>query len=293
MQISRVISGFCVALALSCSSPAHSEDGLPSDVISSETPAPVAEKPVVAKPVEKKSAAKSGFLKKKISAKAAATKILEAKTASTAKKPSAPAATTASTSEQQLKIIDQHYQSAKSITMDVERKLVIGLLGKEKNAKGTLTLAKGKMRLELAQPEKSIVVVNGQSLWVADYPPAEFKNAAVQVLKGTISSKKGASQSFASLLTRGALLKEFSVTGTQQDEQKRTIFFLQPKNQTSEFKRAQLVASADGKTISELRYWDERDNATTMIFTNVEFDKPVAPKTFDFTPPENADVTTI
>jgi outer membrane lipoprotein-sorting protein len=197
------------------------------------------------------------------------------------------------TDEQYLVAAESKYQKAKSISMDVERKLVMGLLGKEKNAKGSIVLSKGKMRMELATPEKSIVVIDGKNLWVADYPPAEFKNAAVQVLKGQVNAKKAANQSFVGLLTRGGLLKEFMVTGSSRDDKKRITFFLSPKKENGDFKRAQIVLAEDNKTIEELRYWDDRDNATTMTFSNVKFNAPVSVKTFEFKPPENSDITTI
>ena len=277
MQISWVISGFCLFLATSCSSTAHSQ-GLPDDVMSTaQTPAPKnttdtsSKKDAAKKPVEK-----SGEM--------------SAKKTAVAKKAAAPSDDKGTA---QLKELDKRYQNAKSITMTVEKNLVMGLLGKEKKSKGTLVLSKGKMRLEITEPTKSIVVIDGKTLWVADYPPEEFKNAAVQVLKGSVSAKKGANQSFVGLLTRGGLLKEFQVTGTQKEASGANVYFLTPKAQSSEFKRAQLVVSADGKTIAELRYWDERDNATKMTFSDIKFDAPVSNKTFEFTPPQNADITTI
>ncbi len=254
---------------MACGSTAHSES-LPDDVMTTQsTPAP--EKKIE----EKKPEAKAEKVKPKkpvtADAKVAAVK----------------------SDEKFLAAVDRKYQNAKSVSMDIERKLVIGLLGKEKNAKGSLLLSKGKMRMELATPEKSVVVIDGKTLWVADYPPAEFKNAAVQVLKGKITSKKAANQSFVSVLSRGGLLKEFQVTGSMRDDKQRTVLFLTPKKESAEFTRAQLVLAEDNATIAELRYWDDRDNATTMTFSNVKFDVPVSKKTFEFTPPENADITLI
>jgi outer membrane lipoprotein-sorting protein len=260
MQFSRVISGFCTLLLMACGSTAHSES-FPDEVMTPQaSPAPEAKKSVEKKPEAKTSKAKPD---------------------------------TAKTPDSILLAVGNKYKNAKSVAMDIDRKLVIGLLGKEKNAKGTLILSKGKMRMELATPEKSIVVIDGKTLWVADYPAAEFKNAAVQVLKGKIDSKKAANQTFVGALSRGGLPKEFQATGSMRDEKQRTVLFLTPRKQNGEFKRAQLVLAEDNMTIAELRYWDDRDNATTMTFSNVKFDVPVSKKTFEFAPPENADITTI
>lgn len=192
-----------------------------------------------------------------------------------------------------LKEIDKRYQEASSIAMDVDKTLSLGLLGKEKKSKGRLLLSKGRMRMEIDSPDKSIVVVDGKTLWIADYPSAEFKDASVQVLKGPLDSKKGAQRSFVSLLTRGGILKHFKIVGAQKDDEGRDVYFLVPNAQSFEFKRAQLTASGDGRSIAELRYWDERDNETRLRFSNVKFDVRAPAKSFEFVPPENADVTAI
>jgi outer membrane lipoprotein-sorting protein len=129
---------------------------------------------------------------------------------------------------------------------------------------------------------------------VVDYPSEEFKDAAVQVMKGELSSKKGAQQSFVGLLTRGGILKQFSVSGVQASPADgQATYFLQPVQQSADFKRAQLTLSSEKKQIVELRYWDERDNETRFLFSNTKFDQAVDSKLFKFTPPKNAAVTAI
>lgn len=191
-----------------------------------------------------------------------------------------------------LKAIDKRYQTSKSVTMDLEKTLILGLLGKEKKSKGRVLISQGKMRMEIEEPQKSLVVIDGKTVWVADWPAPEFKNAAVQVMKGSVDTSKGASQGFVGLLARGGILKHFKITAVQNDEKGRSLYFLQPSKDTIEFKRAQMTLSADGRQITALRYWDERDNETQLQFSKVVFDKVVPEKLFQFSPPANADVST-
>lgn len=292
MQISTanssVISRFwlllsvCVLLPISACA---TDAGLPDDIMTEQKPVEAVQPTPPPKVSTKKETERN-------SKEAAAPEKKSAKTEK-AKDSKVVAPSVDTEALKRLKTLDARYQSAKSIAMDVERNLIMGMLGKEKKAKGTLLLSKGRMRMELNDPEKSLIVIDGKTLWVADYPPAEFKNAAVQVLKGKVSSKKGASQGFVGLLTRGGVLSQFNVTGALTDRGGRSVYFLQPKAATVEFKRAQLTISADQNSIESLQFWDERDNETKLTFSNVKFDQKVDAKTFEFTPPENADVTSI
>ncbi len=192
-----------------------------------------------------------------------------------------------------LGVLDKRYQSAKSVSMALEKTIVIGALEKEKKSKGRLTLSQGRMRMDIEEPDQSLVLIDGKTVWVVDYPSADFKDSPVQVMKGSVQSNKGASQSFMGLLARGGILKHFQVTAVQNDERGRPIFFLNPAKDTGEFKRAQMILSKDNKEIAELRYWDDRDNETRLVFSQVEFDKPINKKTFEFIPPPGAAISPI
>lgn len=305
MILFRLIVALPVVLAVSFA--CASSGGLPDDIMT--TTEPVASEPVVSKPAtparkdKKKSETTAKTDKQETTKPASGAETKPANNTATknasnsanqklAKGSEAPAAIQAPEIEA-LKGIDKRYQAAKSIAMDLDKTLLLGLLGKERKSKGRLLLSKGKMRMEIESPEKSVIVVDGKMLWVADYPPAEFKNAAVQVLKGKLDSKTGVQQSFVGLLTRGGILKHFKVTGVQKDDKQRNVYFLTPAKQSFEFKRAQITATPDGKAIAELKYWDERDNETRYQFSNVKFDGSLPPKSFEFVPPENADITTL
>lgn len=189
-----------------------------------------------------------------------------------------------------LKALNERYRTAKSVEMNVDKLLKLGLIGSERKSAGKLYLAKGQLRMELEGSEKTLLVVNKKNLYAVTYPDPTLKGAATQVIKGETSSKKAQSQALTSLLGSGGFLKNFKPTALQADESGAKTYFLQPTNEQSEFKRAQLVVSSDGKEIRELHYWDARDNETSLKFSNVKFGAALDAKIFNYTPPADADV---
>ncbi len=189
-----------------------------------------------------------------------------------------------------IRALDGSYQKAASVKMDVDKTLKLGLLQQERKAKGSLLISSGRLRLELTGEEKTLLIVNNKNYWAVTYPSAEFKEAPVQVIEGLMSTKKGRSQSILGLLTQGGFLKFFNVSGVQKEKSGETTFFLQPQKSASEFKRAELKVSADGKEIRELHYWDERDNETLLAFKGVNFGKKPADTNFNFEAPPGAEV---
>lgn len=192
--------------------------------------------------------------------------------------------------EAKLKSLTSRYRTAKSVTMKVAKTLKLGLLGEERKSAGTMTLSNGQLRLELEGAEKTLLVVNKKNLWAVTFPPPEFKDAVVQVIKADTASTKAKSQALTGLLGAGDLSKSFKATAVQTTEKGEANYFLSPVKDTADFKRAQLLVAKDGKSIVELKYWDERDNETSFEFTDAKFGKKADPKLFDYTPPANADV---
>lgn len=189
-----------------------------------------------------------------------------------------------------LKTLNEKYQTAALVSMDVAKTLKLGLLDQERKSKGKVHLSKGQMRMELEGAEKSLLIVNKKNLWAVTFPPAEFKDAAVQVIRGDTTSKKARAQALTGLLASGGFLKHFKPTAVQTEASGEMVYFLQPLVATSEFKRAQLRVSKDVKQINELRYWDEKDNETRFEFSGVTFGKKADAKLFDYKPPANADI---
>jgi outer membrane lipoprotein-sorting protein len=179
-----------------------------------------------------------------------------------------------------IKSIDQSYKSAKSISMDLKKIVKVQLLDKTSKMSGKVLFSKGRMRMEMDPPDKSLVVID-----------KKHKNSAIQVIQAEVSTKKGRSQNFLGLLTQGGILKFFNVSGVQKTSDEEQVFFLQPNVASVEFKRAQVIVNPKTKKIVALKYWDELDNETGYEFANVKFDLSLEDKNFVYHPPKNADVT--
>jgi outer membrane lipoprotein-sorting protein len=189
--------------------------------------------------------------------------------------------------------LNKRYKDAASITMAVQKNLKLGLLAQEKKSSGRIWISKGRMRMELDGPEKTLLIVNKKNLFAVTYPSAEFKDAPVQVIKADMATKKGRSQNMLSVLTAGGVLKFFTAPSVQLVPNGEKIFFLQPKSDQVDFKRAQMRTSKDGKTITELKYWDVQDNETDLVFSDIQFGTKIPSTQFDFTPPEKAEYLTL
>lgn len=196
--------------------------------------------------------------------------------------------------EHDLKLIqelDQKYQKSKHIQMKIKKTIKLSLLGTEKSSEGKLQLSQGKMRLELEAPEKSLVVIDAKNIWIVKYPESNSKSKfnKEQIIKAPVGSKKAQEQSFVGLLTKGGLLKYFSVSGTQGPNEDKTIF-LQPKKEHTEFKRAQMKIDLDSKKIKKIKYWDELDNETSFEFSDITFNESVNIKDFQYQPNKQSEV---
>jgi outer membrane lipoprotein-sorting protein len=190
-----------------------------------------------------------------------------------------------------LKAIDDRYQKAVAVTMAVQKELKLGLLGQTRSSKGKLQLSNGRLRMELEGAEKSLLVVGKRKFWSVLYPAAEFKKAVPQVITGDFGTKKARSQSPVAALITGGLTKSFKATGVQAMASGEAIYFLQPNGDQMDIKRAQVTLSKDRKKVTGFRYWDERDNESIFVFSEIQFGQKALPeKLFNFVPPVNADV---
>lgn len=190
-----------------------------------------------------------------------------------------------------LRNVDQKYQNEHGINIKLKKKLVSEMLGTEKKSMGEAWFSKGKMRLEITDPDPSQIIADGKYLWVINPPPKEFKEAKTQVLKAELDSKRARSQGLIQLLTQGGLLKYFKVVGVQ-DEGGSVIYFLQPETQSVEFKRSQIRIDKNKKEIIELHYWDKLDNETFYTFETTKFNQKFEDKLFNYKPPKDADIVT-
>jgi outer membrane lipoprotein-sorting protein len=223
---------------------------------------------------------------------------------------SAPAAVAIAPATKEQRALLEAYQKrmvgAGQLRAKVTRKTLIGLLGTEKRAEGSLLLSKGRVRIDLKTAEtdeRQLLIVGNKKFWATTYPPVTLKDAAIQVVTGPIKSKKSGSQGVLALLAKDGFLKSFTVSGVALAEGGEMSYYLQPKQDWVEAKRALLslvplkkgskpnLADASQWAVGEMKIWDFQDNETTYFLKDVVIEKKSpADKEFEFTPPKNADV---
>lgn len=194
---------------------------------------------------------------------------------------------------------------AGQVKAKINRKTVIGLLGQEKQAKGSLLVSKGRVRMDLnteETDERHLLVVGPKAFWAVTYPSKDFEGALVQVVTGPVKSKKAGAAGFLALLGKDGFLKSFSVTGVTLDNDGGIRYYLQPKADWVEAKRALLALGPElskskkssVRDFREIKIWDFQGNETQFTLEDMNFETATAADSkFEFSPPKNADVMSV
>jgi len=148
--------------------------------------------------------------------------------------------------------------------------------------RGTVIFAKpGKMRWTYDVPDPSVVVSNGETLWIHD---VEAKTATrLEVTEGYLS---GAALQF--LLGDGQILEEFEVQATECGAENVTLD-LTPKVDAS-YERLGLVANAASGDIVGTSIVDLFGNRTQIDFHQVEVNQDPEASVFEFIPSDGIEV---
>lgn len=227
---------------------------------------------------------------------------LETEKASAADLPSIGTAT-----KDQIKTLERfqkRLRAAGQVRAKVNRKTRMSLLGTEKLASGDLLVSRGRVRLDVQTAdtsERQLLIVGDKAFWAVTYPPKEMKDAAVQVVTGPVKSKKSAPTGFLALLGKDGFLKSFTVTGVALDKDGGIRYYMQPKADWVEAKRAllalgpELTGTKKGeRDFREILIWDVQDNETQYTLESVKFESgKAANDKFAFSPPKNADVMSV
>ena len=147
---------------------------------------------------------------------------------------------------------------------------------------GQVVFAKpGKMRWEYASPEPSVVVSDGETLWIYD-----VGGASVTRLSVTAGFLSGAALQF--LLGDGEILESFSVeaAGCEAD---RVHLDLQPKADAT-YERLGLVAHRETGDVLATSVTDLFGNRTRIEFEDLKVNAKPDPSIFEFVVPEGVEL---
>jgi outer membrane lipoprotein carrier protein len=147
---------------------------------------------------------------------------------------------------------------------------------------GKVVFAKpGKMRWTYEQPEPSVVVSNGSTLWIHDVDAMSVTRLSV-----TAGFLSGAALQF--LLGDGQILETFDVKAVACEPTRVTLELIPKADAT--YERLGLVADAVSGDIVETSVLDLFGNLTRIEFSGIEVNVAPSQETFDFEVPEGVEV---
>jgi outer membrane lipoprotein carrier protein len=190
-----------------------------------------------------------------------------------------------------LKATTQKYKKSEMTVMRTEKIVKSELMGTENKFSGTIAISQGNFRWENTEPEKSLLIFDGQTIWSEQSPPKEFPGP-VQVVKAKVDKKNKSQVIIGSLLGSGTLFENFNVISEkiQGDEY---LYKIEPKSKDLKISVLNLSVLKKTKEVAEISYLDDVGNLTTMKFSRIEFNKKKNKDLFKYVPPKDAQVTNL
>lgn len=202
------------------------------------------------------------------------------------------AAAQATVSKSNLKLLKEvvsRYQKSAMVEMDLEKKVISELLGRERSQKAKAFVASKRFRLETAEPDKTLIVYDGTVLWNVQYP-GEGTGGTVQVAKTKLDKKSQNQILLGNLLVEQGVLDKFDFLSEKKDGMYLEIM-AKPKGNQIQVSDLKFVVDTKGKLIKAIEYSDELGNKTLMSFTETKFRTKKDMGKFSYKPEKGAQVT--
>lgn len=191
-----------------------------------------------------------------------------------------------------LRSVEKAYQRAQSVSMQVKKVVRMPLLQKESRSSGTMVIKKGGLfRWDSEGAEKTLVLMDGKVVWLVTYP--RDPEDKISVIKAVHPQKSQPHAVMAFLMGKGRISDEFKVLSEKKQGADLFEVSLKAKQKEAQIPVLTCVVHAKKQTIESITYQDAMGNETELSFSEIEFDKNVDPKTFEFSPPASADVSAI
>lgn len=192
----------------------------------------------------------------------------------------APARAELGCAEGAARALQSRYEAVRDLEARFEqttRSVALGQPGATAKSRGTVVFAKpGRMRWTYAEPEPSVVVSDGQQLWI--YDPTRREAQHLAVTEGYLS---GAALAF--LLGEGEILREFDVKALECTEGAALLELVPREPATYERLRAR-VDPGSGELL-ETTVVDLLGNTTTVALHDLRVNRDPDASLFRFEPP--------
>ncbi len=178
------------------------------------------------------------------------------------------------------------YRKAEAFKAKVTKTTANEVIGNETTGDGEFFFSKGKLRLEMGEPENTTVVYDGKTIWME----TRLDETTVTVTKIKSHDLKKNDTLLASLFERKDLLKSFALTQAREEDGKK-IYTFEPRKRIKTEVRG-LEIALEGKTLQRVTYRDDLENRVSFVFKDLKRGSVPASR-FKYTPPEGASITDI
>jgi outer membrane lipoprotein-sorting protein len=206
-----------------------------------------------------------------------------------AKKKAAKSAPKGSAAEVNRVLAD--YRSAQAIKAKIKKTVVQEAMGSETKGEGDFYFSKGKLRMDMISPEKSVLVYDGKIVWFESrIESLDGKGETIQVTKMKTGKLKKTDSLMATLFEEKDITKTFKFIGTKDEKGVRLYDFKPIDKNKTEVQYLQI--GLKDKNVERVVYEDQVENKVSVVFSDLVKGK-VPPEKFHYVPPKNAEITDI
>lgn len=198
----------------------------------------------------------------------------------------ASAAKEAKLSPKDVDAVLNKYRQAEAFKAKVKKTTANEVIGNESTGDGKFYFSKGKLRLEMGEPENTTVVYDGKTIWME----TRLDEQTVNVTKIKSRELKKNDTLLASLFDKKDLLQSFAMTKAREEDGKK-IYTFEPKARIKTEVRG-LEIALEGKDLQRVTYRDDLENRVSFEFKDLQRGTIPSAK-FKYQPPKGASVTDI
>jgi outer membrane lipoprotein carrier protein len=182
--------------------------------------------------------------------------------------------------------LQSRYQGVRDFTADFEQTYRGWVLRTSSRERGTVKIKKpGRMRWVYTDPEKKEFVSDGTKVY--NYIPADR-----QVFVTDLPSDDGASTSALFLTGRGDISRDFTAAFSATPVPGTTALKLTPRKPQPDYEYLIVAVDPNTSQLRALVTHDRQGGDATLVFSNMQENRQIADKEFEFRIPRGATVVT-
>jgi len=173
-------------------------------------------------------------------------------------------------------------RSAKALQANVTKTVEQETLGTSTKSEGQFYFSQGKLRLEMKEPEKTVLVYDGKIVWFESR--ADEDHIVVSKIKSKDLTK--GNSLLAALFGKKDMLQTFKLKSSKKDGKSAAYHFV-AKDKKAEVQKLDILLS--GKDLKSVSYKDAVENRVTLEFSDMKKGKLDSDK-FTYKAPKHAEV---